>query len=285
MTHVHHFTYGPLTPIAAYVMSFVGSLLGLQCTSRARVASGRSQASWLALAALSIGGTGVWVMHFIAMLGFSVSGLDIRYNIPLTLLSAVIAIVVVGIGMFLVGFGGEKARFVLPGGVITGLGVASMHYAGMAAMNMPADVSYQPGIVLLSIVIAVVAASAALWFTLHVRRTAATVGAALIMGVAVSGMHYTGMAAMRVQSLPGADPASGAQAGNLLMPLIVGVSIVAVALLVIVSVYPNENEVLYMAELERRVRDRRTGPPPPAQSPAIERKAGEWFGGGPPSAQ
>jgi len=267
-------------------MSFVGALLGLQCTSRARAATGRSQASWLALAALSIGGTGVWVMHFIAMLGFSVGGMDIRYNIPLMLLSAVVAIAVVGLGMFLVGFGGEKARFVLPSGLITGLGVASMHYAGMAAMNMPADISYQPGIVLLSVLIAVVAATAALWFTLRVRRTAATVGAALIMGVAVSGMHYTGMAAMQVRTLPGAAAASGAHAGNLLMPLIIGVSIVAVALLVIISVYPTESEVIHMAELERRVRDRRTASsPPPPRSPVPEKKAGEWFGGEPPSGQ
>ena len=96
MAHVHHFSYGPLTPVAAYLMSFVGSFLGLLCMSRARASTGRSRASWLSLAALAIGGTGIWVMHFIAMLGFSVSGMPIRYNVPVTLLSCLTAVAVVG---------------------------------------------------------------------------------------------------------------------------------------------------------------------------------------------
>ncbi|MBA3799981.1 MAG: hypothetical protein H0X18_12985, partial [Geodermatophilaceae bacterium] len=81
MPEIEHFAYGVLTPILAYAMSFIGSLLGLQCTARARFATGRSRVGWLLLAAVSIGGTGVWVMHFIAMLGFRVTGMDIRYGV------------------------------------------------------------------------------------------------------------------------------------------------------------------------------------------------------------
>ncbi|MCQ0019291.1 MHYT domain-containing protein [Actinomadura madurae] len=113
MTEVHHFAYGPLTPAAAYVMSFVGSLLGLLCTTRARASAGGSRAYWLALAALAIGGTGIWVMHFIAMLGFSVAHTEIRYDVPLTLLSCLTAIAVVAVGLFLVGFGGSGTPVVI----------------------------------------------------------------------------------------------------------------------------------------------------------------------------
>ncbi|GAA2426442.1 MHYT domain-containing protein [Actinomadura vinacea] len=281
MTHVQHFTYGGFTPVIAYLMSFIGSLLGLQCTARARASEGRSRAAWLALAAVSIGGTGIWVMHFIAMLGFTVTGMEIRYDVPLTLLSALIAILVVGVGVFLVGFGGGRASVVLPAGLVTGLGIASMHYTGMMAMDMHGDISYDPLIVLLSVLIAVVAATAALWFTMRVSGHTATTGAALLMGVAVSGMHYTGMAAMRVRAAQASGEPSGATAADFLTPLLIGVSTVAVALLVIVSVFPGEEEMVYMALLEKRAR--RRGPRPAVPEKKAD-QAPSWFSERPPKS-
>ena len=137
-------------------------------------------------------------MHFIAMLGFAIPGQLVTYNVPLTLASMLIAIAVVGVGLFIVGFGGGGLVPLLAGGVIIGIGVATMHYLGMAAMMMPDSMSYSPPLFVASVVIAVVAGTAALWIGTWVRSIAATVGASLVMGVAVSGMHYTGMAAMRV---------------------------------------------------------------------------------------
>src|SRR5450432_3333302 len=103
MLTVHNFTYGLLTPGLAYVMSVLGSFLGLRCTARAQAHSdsGASRARWLILGAVSIGAAGVWVMHFIAMLGFSVAHETIRYNVPLTVLSMLIAVAVIGIGLFI----------------------------------------------------------------------------------------------------------------------------------------------------------------------------------------
>ena len=76
---VHHFSYGLLTPTVAYILSILGSLLGLLCTARARTARNNKQRSWwLVLAAFAIGGTGIWSMHFMAMLGFTVTGTRIR---------------------------------------------------------------------------------------------------------------------------------------------------------------------------------------------------------------
>ncbi|MFA1551020.1 MHYT domain-containing protein [Actinomadura chokoriensis] len=288
MTEVHHFSYGLLTPAAAYIMSFVGSLLGLLCTARARATTGRSRASWLGLAALAIGGTGIWVMHFIAMLGFSVSHTEIRYDVPLTLLSCAVAVVVVAVGLFIVGFAGTRTPVIVAGGVLTGAGVASMHYMGMMAMNMAADVGYQPALVALSVLIALVAATAALWFATRVRGLWATAGAALIMGLAVSGMHYVGMAAMRIHPHDHAHDAAlgGAGAADFLLPLVGGVGAVATLLLIIIAMAPNEDEMRIEAALQERVEARRQSPPPAAPADQIghpdPRPApGEWFGGGP----
>jgi NO-binding membrane sensor protein with MHYT domain len=261
MAEVHHFSYGLWTPLLAYIMSCTGSLLGLLLTARARAAEGRGRSLWLVLGALSIGGTGIWVMHFIAMLGFSVPRAEIRYDVPLTLLSAVIAVTVVGTGLFTVGFGGPRRTALLLGGIVTGAGVASMHYTGMAAMRVDAHVTYDRVTVGLSVLIAMVAATAALWFTIRVRGTAATVGATLIMGVAVSGMHYTGMAAMRVRVDPNLPSPTGAAPVTFLLPLIIGISVVAMLLLTIVAMSPNEDEMRFDAELLERIRQSRVGGP------------------------
>ncbi|HSA49093.1 MAG TPA: MHYT domain-containing protein, partial [Yinghuangia sp.] len=93
---MNHFTYGPVTPGLAFLMSCVGACLGLLCSSRAQATQGGARWRWLVLAALSLGGTGIWVMHFIAMLGFSMPGNKVRYDVPLTLASMCISVIVVG---------------------------------------------------------------------------------------------------------------------------------------------------------------------------------------------
>ena len=104
---VHNFSYGLLNPGLAYLMSFLGCFLGLQCTARARLLSGASRVRWLLLAALSIGTAGIWVMHFIAMLGFTIPDQSIGYNVPVTIASMLIAVAVVAVGLLIVGFGGD----------------------------------------------------------------------------------------------------------------------------------------------------------------------------------
>ncbi|MFB4318269.1 MHYT domain-containing protein [Actinomadura sp. 21ATH] len=259
MGQVDHFSHGALTPVLAYAMSCVGALLGLLCMARARTASGSSRAQWLGVAALAIGGTGIWVMHFIAMLGFRVSGMEIRYDVALTLLSALVAVLVVGAGLFLVGYGGFRTSALLAGGVFAGLGVAAMHYLGMAAMNMSGHIGYAPLTVAASVLIAVAAATAALWFAVRVRGMWATVGASLIMGIAVSGMHYTGMLAVDVHPDPDMAGVDGARVADLIGPLIVGISLVAMLLLAIIAVNPRDEDLRRPAP-----RPDDQAPPPPA---------------------
>jgi NO-binding membrane sensor protein with MHYT domain len=255
MLSVHNFSYGLLNPALGYVMSCLGAFLGLRCTVRARALTGPARARWLALAAVSIGTTGIWVMHFIAMLGYTIPGLPILYNVPITIGSMLLAVIVVFAGLLIVGFGKEGWPTLLLAGTITGIGVASMHYTGMAAMQMQARMSYNPGLFALSVLIAVVAATVALWFTLRLRATWSTVGAALIMGLAVSGMHYTGMAAMRVYSAaPGAGMAmNGASAEGFLLPLIVGISVLAFVLTATLALSPTDEEIRADTELMTRI--------------------------------
>lgn len=230
MLEINHLTYGWVTPVIAYVMSVTGSLLALQCAVRARVSD--RPGGWVVAAAVALGGTGIWVMHFIAMLGFSIDEATIRYDVPITLISALIAILVVWLGLRLVTRGQGRLLPLLAGGLITGVGVGAMHYAGMFAMHSDASITYSTGVVAVSLVIAIAAATAALWLMDRVQGLPATLAAALIMGVAVTGMHYTGMLAMHAHRMAVQTQPQGADAATLLLPLMIGVSAVTMVLLI-----------------------------------------------------
>ncbi|MDQ1006502.1 NO-binding membrane sensor protein with MHYT domain [Streptomyces sp. V4I23] len=221
MGHLDHASFGLLTPALSYLMAVIGAALGLRCTVRALGTTGRSRRNWLLTAASAIG-TGIWTMHFVAMLGFAVRGTDIRYDVPLTVLSLLVAMLVVGAGVFCVGYGRDRLRALLVGGLSTGLGVASMHYMGMAALRLHGSVHYDPLLLALSVAIAVVAATAALWAALNIKSPLAVAVASLVMGAAVSSMHYTGMLAVSVEVAPAAGRLPGSGAMQFIFPLAVG---------------------------------------------------------------
>jgi NO-binding membrane sensor protein with MHYT domain len=239
--------YGAYVPLVAYVVSCVGCALGLVCTIRARVGTRISRNIWLVISAVSIGGTGIWGMHFVGMLGVTVHGSVVRWDVPRTILSLVVAVAVVGVGMFHVGYGAPRPRTLITAGLITGSGVAIMHYTGMAAMRVQGTIEYNLRIVALSVLIAVVAATAALWITQNVRRPLAAAGAVPIMGLAVSGMHYTGMAATTI--VPNGNPVTtGAPTADFIIPLMIGIIGSAILTLFIVALSPSAEEVLEDAQ-------------------------------------
>jgi NO-binding membrane sensor protein with MHYT domain len=260
---VHNFSYGLLNPGLAFVMSCLGSFLGLRCVILSRAYYGAAKARWLILAAVSIGAVGIWAMHFIAMLGFTIPGEPIRYNVPITIGSLLISVAVVTVGSFIVGFGNGGWPRLIGGGAVIGIGVAAMHYVGMAAMSMPGSMSYRLPLVALSVVIAIVAGTASLWIGTWVRSIAATVGAAIVMGIAVTGMHYTGMAALQVKGgvMPsmGIDGVatvsgvSGATAATFLIPLLLVISLATFLLTLSISMTPSEDEIRADAEMLRRL--------------------------------
>ncbi|MFF1833298.1 MHYT domain-containing protein [Streptomyces sp. NPDC058231] len=215
------FGYGAMTPVVAFLMACLGAALGLRCTLRSLRTERSFKAGWLALGATSIG-SGIWTMHFIAMTGFSVEGVPIGYDTPVTFASLAIAIVMAGIGIFIVGYRGAAPMSLVTGGTITGLGVASMHYLGMAGMRLQGQFEYNTPTVALSVVIAVVASTAALWAAVSLSGFLPSLGAGVVMGVAVTGMHYTGMAALSVHLHPASPAGSGDASSARLVPLMIG---------------------------------------------------------------
>lgn len=248
--HVNGFTYGPLTPLLGYLMSFLGSVIALQSASRARVAVEASKSRWLTIAAFSMGGTAIWVMHFIAMLGFTVPGVEIRYDPLLTLASLVAAVVIAGLGLTLAVVRDGKPRALLLAGLITGSGITGMRYLGMAALRMAPGMHYDIWLIAASEAVAVVGATAALWFALSVRGLPSTIGAAVIMGIAVTATHYLGMSALHLtDTTAAADPTSaivggaqaapgGMSASELLTPLVLAISVTTTIMLLVVAMAP-----------------------------------------------
>jgi NO-binding membrane sensor protein with MHYT domain len=265
VVHVNNFAYGALNPVLAYAASCIGCFLGLRCTTRARASQGRARAFWLSIAALSIGIMGIWVMHFIAMLGFTIPGQSIRYNVPVTVLSMLIAVAVVGAGLFIVGYSRGGVAPLLLGGLAIGCGVASMHYVGMAAIRAQDTLSYSLVLVAVSVAIAVVAGTAALWAALRLESAWSAFIASLVMGVAVSAMHYTGMAALLVHAAagPAVAPSDSASAVAFLLPLIIGISCTAFIFSALIALSPTAAEILAEADLMARL-----GARPPDMQPA-----------------
>ncbi|MGC0362623.1 NO-binding membrane sensor protein with MHYT domain [Rhodococcus sp. 27YEA15] len=218
---MNHFSMGIWLLGLAFVVSVVGSVVGLACTRHSAFATtSAARMRWLFMAALSIGGVAIWLMHFIAMLGFAVPGSPIRYNVMWTVVSAVISVAAVFVGLLIIGTRFQWTR-VLAGGLITGLAVNVMHYTGMRALRFQGEIHYDMLYVVLSVVIAVVAGTAALWFTLVLESTLLRFVGAIIMGVAVVGMHYTGMAAVSVVHDAGAPAPEGLEVFSFLFPVFV----------------------------------------------------------------
>jgi NO-binding membrane sensor protein with MHYT domain len=220
-SHVHHFDMGFWLLFLAYIVSVIGSVVGLACTRHGAAASDeRDRLRWLAMASLAIGGVAIWLMHFIAMLGFAIPNSVVRYHLGWTAASAALSMSAVFVGLITIGRTVDWRRLIA-GGVITGLAVALMHYTGMWAVQIQGTIAYDKGLVALSILIAVVAATAALWFTLVLESLVLRFVAGLVMGVAVVGMHYTGMAAVRVTVDHAAPVPGGPEVFSFLFPVFV----------------------------------------------------------------
>lgn len=224
MHHAHemqHFSMGLWLLFLAYIVSVVGCVVGLACTRQSAVAAtAKARFGWLAMASVSIGGIGIWLMHFIAMLGFSVNGSVARYDVVWTVLSALLAIGATLVGLLTIG---RRVNIwtLLVGGVVMGVAVNVMHYTGMNAIRIQGSVSYDTPLVIASVLIAVVAGTLSLWFTLVLQKPLLLLAAGLVMGVAVVGMHYTGMAAVRVDVDPAAPVPAGVEVFTFLFPVFV----------------------------------------------------------------
>lgn len=217
---MEYFQYGPLTPAFAFVMAAVGGGLGVRCLVRAVDTRRMAKRGWLVTSAVAIG-AGVWTMHLVAMLGFGLEGSPVRYDVPLTLLSVLVTIVIVGMGVVATGYSRPSGLALGLGGTGIGVGIAAMHYVGMAAIRMHGTMSYDPAIAVLPILLAVGMATIALWVAFRGNSVAHTIAAAVLMGIAATGTQYSGIAALRVEVMPGTSVLTGASAVEFVFPLIV----------------------------------------------------------------
>jgi NO-binding membrane sensor protein with MHYT domain len=199
-------THDPYLVALSILIACFASYTALDLSGHVPSAQGLARPMWLLAAATTMGG-GIWSMHFVAMLAF-IMPTPMSYDIGLTTLSLVVAIVVTGGGFYVIGRRSASHIRLVLSGIFMGLGIAAMHYTGMAAMRGHAELSYNPIFVALSLIIAIGASTAALWLAFRTTDLAQRLVAAVVMGLAVSGMHYTGM---RAAIFTAHGPAYGAQ--------------------------------------------------------------------------
>ncbi len=186
-------TYDPLLILLSVVIAILGSYTGLRLARRLTRKRGPVRKALLSAAAVTIGG-GIWSMHFVGMLALSLP-VVVSYDVLLTLVSALVSILVTGVGLFLASYGAPTGRRLSAAGLFMGLGISSMHYIGMAAVRANCIIDYSPLLVALSVAVGIAAATLALWLAFRPQGAWQTVAAAVVMGLAISGMHYTAMAA------------------------------------------------------------------------------------------
>jgi PAS domain S-box-containing protein len=193
-------TYDLYLVALSFAVASFASYTALDLAGRIRASKGWATAAWLTTAAVSMGG-GIWSMHFIAMLAFLMP-MPVGFDVNLTMLSLLLAILVTGGGFYVTAIRRPTAGQLALGGVCMGIGIVTMHYTGMAAMRMAAEIRYDSALVALSVFIAIGAAIAALWLAFRTVAAWQRFLAAIVMGFAISGMHYTGMAAAVFEGHP-----------------------------------------------------------------------------------
>ena len=222
-------TYDPWLVALSYFVASLAAYTAVDLAGRVNDFRGepRKAAAWLTGGAFSMG-AGIWSMHFVAMLAYKLP-VPARYELWTTLVSMVAAIVTSGFALYIVTRGALSLRRLLISGAVMGAGIGTMHYTGMYGMRMDAQVMYFVAPWLLSIVNAIVCSTIAIWlvFRLGGTTTLNKALAALVMGVAICGMHYTGMyATVCVATGQSAVEANG------LDPVLLAATIAVVTLLI-----------------------------------------------------
>src|SRR3984885_4381887 len=180
------------------LIAMFASYAALDLAGRVTATGGWTRAVWL-LGGAGAMGTGIWSMHYIGMLAF-ILPVSVAYHWPTVLLSLLAAILASVVALGVVSRQKMGWFRALAGSVLMGAGIASMHYIGMAAMRLPAICRFNPFLIILSVVFAILISLAALWITFHFRDVKTGIGweklaGAVVMGSAIPIMHYTGMAA------------------------------------------------------------------------------------------
>lgn len=183
--------YSPLLVCASMLVAIMASFTCLRLTNGLRNLPVARRKARIAQAAIALGG-GIWSMHFIGMLAVTLPFV-VTYSPLLTLSSALIAILIAGCGLLILHFGKRTGMRILIAGTLTGTGITSMHYTGMAAISSNCIVTYQPAGIAVAILIAVAASTLAMWLAYSNRSLPRTAVGAVVLGLSISAMHYAAM--------------------------------------------------------------------------------------------
>ncbi|WP_370980085.1 MHYT domain-containing protein [Agaribacterium sp. ZY112] len=192
-----HASYNLFLVALSFIIAVFGSYTSLQLMHVIRLRPQQARNKWIYASALCLGGT-IWSMHFIGMIAYN-SEIEIAYALGPTLASLIIAVVLTGLGINIFSKAPDSNAALAAAGFITALGITSMHYMGMEAMIMAGTMHYRTDLLILSILIAIIAATIALYLAFKLENGSHKFIAAIAMGLAVCGMHYTGMAAMSMK--------------------------------------------------------------------------------------
>jgi PAS domain S-box-containing protein len=192
-------THAPSLVALSILIAICASYTALTLAGRVSVARGRARVAWLLGGSVAMG-SGIWSMHFVAMLAFHLP-VGIAYDVPLVTLSFLAAVGASAFALFVASRSTVGTGHRIAAGFCLGAAVVAMHYTGMAAVRVPAQLTYDPLLVVASVLIAIAASTVALWLFLWLRNDNTRRGralraiAAVVMGLAIAGMHYTAMAA------------------------------------------------------------------------------------------
>ncbi len=193
------YSYEPWLVALSFTLAVLASYTALSLAARVPHIEKEKAGWWLAGGAVGMG-VGIWSMHFIGMLAFHLP-IPLAYDIPITIASVLLAITASGFALYLIRHGITRTRTLIASAALMGSGIAAMHYTGMEALRMSPGIEYDPPLVALSLLIAFGASLFALKLAFHSRNatpllfSSKQLLSAVVMGVAIAGMHYVGMSA------------------------------------------------------------------------------------------
>ncbi|MFC3533765.1 PAS domain S-box protein [Vogesella facilis] len=251
-------SYHPWLVALSLLIAILSSCMALQVSGLARLArSTAMRQTALASGSLALGG-GIWAMHFIGMLAFEICT-RVNYRYDTTLLSMLPAVLASWVALNLISHREINRWQLIGGGVLVGAGIGTMHYSGMAAMVMSPLLRYDPLWFAASLLVAVALAMLSLWIRFGLRRRGrfsvnqAILLGGLVMGLAIAGMHYTGMAAARFIGTPQLDYVAGMN-HNTLLALAVGLITVSSSVFVLAGNAFLHYRQLYTQKLDSETR-------------------------------
>jgi len=236
--------YNTYLVVLSYIVSVIGSFGALIAVREALKQKSGERGELVFAASLCLSVIGIWSMHFIGMLAFNMPAMNMNYNWWLTILSLLVCMGVVYIGLTFMAAAFSVGKVILAG-IFIGVGVAAMHYTGMLAMKVQADMQWDWNIVAVSVGIAIAAAIVALWLAMHVKYIWQIIVSALVMGIAVCGMHYTGMMAVNFVHNPALPPIEAMDLGVVAFSIIVVAMDVIIMIIAMAVVGANRNQLVF----------------------------------------